>query len=153
MLEITLVLNQTPVFDSLVADAICGSGSLTLQAFASTPDSSDPDINWFDASTGGNLVATGDTFVTPVLNTTTTYYVEATANGCTSEREGVTATVNNVPNPGTPSNTFSCNVAINGSTTLDLDGQLSGADTGFWVDYDRSFRGWSGHQWTECRRF
>ncbi|MEZ2415246.1 gliding motility-associated C-terminal domain-containing protein, partial [Muriicola sp. E247] len=133
LLEITLVLNQTPVFDSLVPDAICGSGSLTLQAFASTPDSSDPDINWFDASTGGNLVATGDTFVTPVINTTTTYYVEATANGCTSEREAVTATVNSVPNTGVPSNGSSCNDAINGPTTLDLDNQLDGEDEGFWT--------------------
>ncbi|MBT8283734.1 MAG: gliding motility-associated C-terminal domain-containing protein, partial [Muriicola sp.] len=103
-----------------------------LQAFASTPDSSDPDINWYDASSGGNLVATGDTFVTPVINTTTTYYVEATANGCTSEREAVTATVNNVPNTGAPSDGFSCNNSINGPTSLDLDNQLNGEDEGFW---------------------
>ncbi len=132
LLEITLVLNQTPVFDSLVEDATCGSGSMTLRAFASTPDSSDPDINWFDAPTGGNLVATGDTFVTPELDTTTTYYVEATANGCTSEREAVVATVNNIPSTGTPSDTISCNTAINGPTTLDLDDQLAGADPGIW---------------------
>jgi gliding motility-associated-like protein/uncharacterized repeat protein (TIGR01451 family) len=132
LLEITLVLNQTPIFDSLVEDATCGSGSMTLRAFASTPDSSDPDINWYDAPTNGNLVATGDTFVTPELNTTTTYYVEATANGCTSEREAVIATVNTIPNTGTPNDTFSCNDAINGTTTLDLDNQLTGADPGIW---------------------
>ncbi|GGD46055.1 hypothetical protein GCM10011361_11280 [Muriicola marianensis] len=132
LLEITLVLNQTPVFDSIVEDATCGSGSMTLRAFASTPDSSDPDINWYDAPTGGNLVATGDTFVTPELDTTTTYYVEATANGCTSEREAVVATVNNIPDTGTPNDTSSCNTAINGPTTLDLDDLLDGADPGIW---------------------
>ncbi|MDF2456269.1 MAG: legume lectin beta domain protein, partial [Cytophagaceae bacterium] len=36
--------------------------------------------NWYDAPTGGNLVQAGDTaFTTPVLNETTTYYVENTA--------------------------------------------------------------------------
>jgi gliding motility-associated-like protein len=32
-------------------------------------------FEWYDASTGGNLVYTGDSYNTPILNSTTTYYV------------------------------------------------------------------------------
>ncbi len=32
---------------------------------------------WYDAVTGGNLVSTGTSYTTPVLDTTTTYYVES----------------------------------------------------------------------------
>jgi hypothetical protein len=38
--------------------------------------SSTGSLNWFDAQ--GNLVGTGGTFTTPLLNTTTTYYVQNT---------------------------------------------------------------------------
>jgi hypothetical protein len=34
------------------------------------------DLSWYDAQTGGNLVGTGSTFITPVLTTSTTYWVE-----------------------------------------------------------------------------
>lgn len=38
---------------------------------------------WYDASTGGNLLTSGDTLTTPVLTATTTYYVES-ANSISS---------------------------------------------------------------------
>jgi len=34
-------------------------------------------LNWYDALTGGTLVDTGTTYITPILNTTTTYYVQS----------------------------------------------------------------------------
>lgn len=48
----------------------CGSGQVILYASASG------NIEWYDAPTGGNLVGTGTPFTTPILNSTTTYYVE-----------------------------------------------------------------------------
>lgn len=33
-------------------------------------------INWYDAAVAGNFLATGNSFTTPVVNTTTTYYAE-----------------------------------------------------------------------------
>jgi hypothetical protein len=39
---------------------------------------------WYDAAVGGTLVNTGATFTTPVLNDTTTYYVEQVIDGFTS---------------------------------------------------------------------
>ncbi len=52
-------------------------------------------ITWFDAATGGTQVGSGTSFTTPVLNATTTYYVETTnSNGCVSaSRVPVTVTV------------------------------------------------------------
>lgn len=51
--------------------ANCGPGSLSLTA------TGNGSINWYDAITGGNLLYTGSPYVTPVLNSTTTYYVES----------------------------------------------------------------------------
>lgn len=69
---------------------ICDSGSFTLSAAANTGAT----IRWFDALTGGNLLGTGTTYTTPVINTTTTYYVDA---GCELNRKSVTVTVNITP--------------------------------------------------------
>ncbi|WP_165825389.1 Ig-like domain-containing protein [Pedobacter yonginense] len=67
--------------------------STTLSATTDTGNS----IKWFDAATGGTQLATGASFTTPTLTTTTTYFVETiTANGCVSvSRVPVTVTVIN----------------------------------------------------------
>lgn len=54
---------------------ICGQGVATLSANAGGGT-----INWFTDPVGGNAVGTGNVFVTPLLNTTTTYYAEATTS-------------------------------------------------------------------------
>lgn len=57
---------------------------------------------WFAASSGGAALATGNTFTTPALGSTTTYYVSAvSAQGCSSTRTAVTTNVN--PLPAAPS--------------------------------------------------
>lgn len=33
-------------------------------------------VNWYDAASGGNLIFTGQNYTTPLLNTSTTYYVQ-----------------------------------------------------------------------------
>jgi gliding motility-associated-like protein len=67
---------------------VCGSGIFTLQATSTTGT-----INWYDASSGGNLLGTGNSYTTPSINTTTTYYVD---NGCPN-RVPIIATVNTIP--------------------------------------------------------
>ncbi len=57
----------------------CGPGSLMLTVNDTVS------IRWYDAATGGNLLETGNTFTTPVISQTTTYYVEA-GDICPSER-------------------------------------------------------------------
>jgi len=48
----------------------CGTGTLTLGATASSGT-----INWYTLPSGGTSVGTGSTFTTPLLPSTTTYYV------------------------------------------------------------------------------
>ena len=132
-LEVTVVVNNTPVFTNLTEDTRCGPGQVTLVAEGEIPGSTDaPNFNWYASQTSDEVLGTLATF-TPVITQSTNFWVETTANGCTSEREVVSATVNILPNAGTPTNTAACNIAANGPTTVDLDDQLSGADPGNWA--------------------
>ncbi|PCJ91971.1 MAG: hypothetical protein COA50_16115, partial [Flavobacteriaceae bacterium] len=130
VLEINIVLNFSPTVDTTTPDSVCGSGAMTLEATASVGGT----LNWFDSPTGGVFLGTGLTFSTPTITTTTTYYVEATANGCTSVREAVIASVNIQPTTGSASNVSVCSVSDNGApTSLDLDSTLVGANAGSWI--------------------
>ena len=60
------VTDQAPV---IAGQSICTGNSATLTATGTGY------IQWYDAPTGGNLITTGTTYTTPVLNATTTYYV------------------------------------------------------------------------------
>lgn len=89
--QVTATVNPSATITSTTPGSRCGTGTVTLSA-----TSSGGTINWYDAPTLGNLVATGGTFTTPSLSATTTYYVEATTS-CTGPRTAVTATVNTQP--------------------------------------------------------
>lgn len=83
-----------PTAVPLTPNAICDSGSFTLTA--STESSAA--IRWYDAATGGNLIATGTSYTTPLLNNTTTFYVDA---GCEINRKSVIARINKTPDTPT----------------------------------------------------
>ena len=55
----------------------CGTGSVTLQAISNIGT-----INWYTSQTGGLSVSSGNNFSTPVISKNTTYYAEASNNGC-----------------------------------------------------------------------
>ncbi|HOL74048.1 MAG TPA: T9SS type A sorting domain-containing protein, partial [Bacteroidales bacterium] len=55
----------------------CGPGTVELSATANVGST----INWYDVAIGGQPLATGETFTTPVLTSTTSYYVEAVVSG------------------------------------------------------------------------
>ena len=129
-LEIVLQLNDTPTVDSTTPATQCEEGPVTLSATVSDGGT----LNWYDSESGGTMVGTGVNFVTPSLSATTTYYVEATANNCTSERVAVIATIYEQPSAGVANDTAACNaVEGGGSTVLDLDDTLTGADSGSWT--------------------
>src|SRR5690606_8414060 len=71
----------------------CGPGPVTLGATGSSGST----LNWYANATGGTSLGTGTSFTTPSINATRNYYVEATANGCSSGRTAVVATVNALP--------------------------------------------------------
>jgi PKD repeat protein len=72
---ITINMPNSPAVTSA---SRCGTGSLTLSASGSAI------LNWYNMAIGGSLVNTGATFITPLLSTTTTYYVENYVAGNTS---------------------------------------------------------------------
>lgn len=65
-ITVTLFDNTAP---SASGTTITSPQSVTLNATGSN-------VSWWDAPTGGNMLGTGNTFVTPVLSSTTTYYVQ-----------------------------------------------------------------------------
>jgi hypothetical protein len=71
-----------------VSDSVCGSGAITLSATAADP------ITWYDDQ--GNIVGTGNTFTTPVLNASAVYYAVA-GTDCPSNQVAANATVNPLP--------------------------------------------------------
>ncbi|MBI5219711.1 MAG: M4 family metallopeptidase [Bacteroidia bacterium] len=60
-----------PVAPAVSNDTVCTNQSAVLYATGTGT------INWYDSLTASNILFTGDTFTTPALTQTTTYYVES----------------------------------------------------------------------------
>lgn len=100
--QVTVTVVPIPTITETSPNSRCGTGTVTLGATTSAGT-----INWYATSTGGSSLGTGTSFTTPSIAATTTYYVDATNNGCTTgTRTAVIATVN-------PTNTW------NGSVSTD----------------------------------
>lgn len=95
----TLVLatiKTIPTFTSIPNAERCGSGTLNL-----IPTASAFTINWYASDTGSVVLYTGSTYTTPILDSTTKYYISTTDAGCTSPRSPIIATILPVPNNAT----------------------------------------------------
>lgn len=101
----TMTISQ---ITSTTPSPICSSGTFTLQATTSTGT-----INWHDASSGGNFLGTGNSYTTPSISATTTYYVD---NGCPT-RTPIIATVNIIPDA--PSIKIPTSICGSGTVTLE----------------------------------
>ncbi|MEO0895149.1 MAG: T9SS type A sorting domain-containing protein [Bacteroidota bacterium] len=75
----SFTVNEVTTAPSAVGDSICSATGAEFVLLA-TPPSLNTKLQWFDAPTGGNVVAEGDTFITPILTTSQTYYVEASSS-------------------------------------------------------------------------
>ncbi|WP_339838786.1 gliding motility-associated C-terminal domain-containing protein [uncultured Maribacter sp.] len=128
-IEVQIVRNIIPEILSITGNERCGPGTLLLSV---TP-SDGASVNWYDSLDAVTPIATGETYTTPSLTATTTYYVEATENECTTERQPVIARIGFQATTGTAQNGAICNVTANGLTSIDLDTRLTGADPGVWV--------------------
>ncbi len=80
-----------PEVTVITPQPICDSGRITISATATAGAT----ISWYDQAMGGNLLGTGNSFLTDIISTTTTYYAQA-AN-CDSSRKSVVAVVNKTP--------------------------------------------------------
>ena len=129
VLTVTLILNTTPTLNPPTGDTRCGSGIVNLVATATDAAT----INWYTTLDGDTPIFSLSNY-SPDISQTTSYFVEATANGCTSSpRVEVIATVIPSVSAGTPSDASSCNDARYGDTTLDLTDRLIGQGAGNWV--------------------
>lgn len=130
---VTLTVNFTPVVTLTAGDIICGPGQATLTVEGEIPNSvQTPNFNWYDSASSSDVLSTSSTF-NPDVTATRSFWVEATANGCTSPRSQVQVVVNIEPNPGITTNGSACSDPIEGPTTADLDDFISGQDPGAWT--------------------
>jgi len=101
--SVQVTVNPRPILPQVQASVSTINAGQTVVLTASSTET-DVTFNWFASPTAATPIHTGATFVTPPLNTTTSYYVEARSNttGCVSpSRVMITITVTT----GTPTPT------------------------------------------------
>lgn len=74
---------------SITPNSRCGTGTVTLEATAI-----DGTIYWYTSLYEITPIASGNSFTTPTISSSTTYYVDA---GCINERKPITATILPLP--------------------------------------------------------
>ena len=118
------VLVNNPVSPTLVAgaSAFCSGQSTTINVQSPVTGTT---YNWYDAATSGNLLFTGNTFTTPSLTASTSYYVEAVIGSCSSTRSPINITVN--PLPAVPTVASSTVIIPSGQVvTLQVSNPIAG---------------------------
>ena len=125
---VTATVNALPsAATSPIDGSRCGTGTVVLSATAPSGTT----IDWYAASTGGSVLASGTgvtSFTTPSISTTTIYYAQVrnTTSSCLStSRTAVTATVNVIPTV-----TATASQTICSGTSVTLSG--IGASTYVW---------------------
>lgn len=119
---VVATINTPPTAPSTTGSAICGSGSLTLNASGGSAGQ----YRWYTVLTGGTAIAgeTNASYVTPVIALTTTYYVAINNGTCESTRTAVTATINTIPSaPGATGSAFCGPAALTLTATGATPGQ------------------------------
>ena len=90
-------VKEIPSITTVSNTTICKNSSGSLSASASVGV-----INWYSSLTGGTILHTGPNFTISNATKTTTYFVDATENGCTTlQRKPVVLTVVQVDKPTT----------------------------------------------------
>lgn len=91
-------VNPIPGQPTPIHAARCGPGTITLTA---TPGSNANSIKWYSALTGGTLLGTGTSYITPSISSNTNYFITSynSTTSCESSapRQQITATVNSIP--------------------------------------------------------
>lgn len=89
--SVIATIATSPTISSFINGSRCGNGTVNLSATPSVGAT----IRWYNAPTGGTLLASGNSFTTPSLSTTATYYAEAVIGGCVQpSRTPINATIN-----------------------------------------------------------
>jgi gliding motility-associated-like protein len=100
----------------------CSGTSIALNASGGSPGN----YRWYSASTGGTAITgfTDDTFTTPSLISSTSYFVAISNGTCESTRTEVIASV--LPLPAAPTVSIPASVCSGSSVTLNASGTANG---------------------------
>ncbi|MEO7978420.1 T9SS type B sorting domain-containing protein [Flavobacterium sp.] len=122
--SVVAIVNNTPNDPTVLPPAPrCGTGSVLLEATSNVGI-----INWFKTLSGGSSVYQGNNFTTPVISTNTTYYAEASNNGCINNNR----TPVNIIIYSLPVVTDENDIVLCEGETIELDAKITG------VEYDWS---------------
>ncbi|MCP9767678.1 PKD domain-containing protein [Lacihabitans sp. LS3-19] len=130
LITINLAVNPVVIPNAPIATSVarCGPGILTL-----TASGCNSTIIWYETATSDEVLATGNTFVTPNLVVSREYFVACTENTCISNRTAVSAMLNidlNHPAGTLPpgvykvSNQIVSRASINGNSTYQAANSL-----------------------------
>jgi gliding motility-associated-like protein len=118
---VTITVNANPSAPTTTGNASCGASAITISAAGGAAGQ----YRWYSVATGGTAIAaqTNSTYTTPVIATTTTYYVSINNGTCESTRTAVIATINTPPGAPTTTGNSSCGTA---AITLSAAGGAAG---------------------------
>ncbi len=118
---VTLTINAIPTAPTATDASSCVAAALTLTASGG----SNGQYRWYTAATGGTSISgqVNSTYITPVINATTTYYVSINNGTCESTRTEVKATILTLPNAPAITTGSSCGP---GTITLQAAGAANG---------------------------
>lgn len=89
----TVVVNAPDILPpSATSLTMCSGYSTTLSVSGASGD-----VEWWTAQSGGTLIQTGNSYETPLLNGSVTYYVLNNVNGCKSNRVALPVVVKSTP--------------------------------------------------------
>jgi hypothetical protein len=92
------IANNNPIYQLTCSDSMpipnAEDLSICIGTFAILTASGGNNYIWYDAPMGGTQIALGPVFTTPILTSTTNYYVSNFNGTCESARETVIVTVN-----------------------------------------------------------
>ena len=120
------IVNPTPPAPTANDGSRCGTGIVTISVTASPGT-----VQWFAASSGGSSLGSGNSFITPSLTTTTTFYALLTGiAGCPAlTRTPVVAQVKTIPTVTSTTPASRC-----GAGTVTLSATLSDVGAINWYD-------------------
>ncbi|MBN1158043.1 MAG: PKD domain-containing protein [Bacteroidales bacterium] len=127
----TVSIFYKPIPDPPMADdeERCGPGTLTLNSTVGA----NGDVNrWYENATGGAILATGNSFTTPVLSADKSYWISSynSTNGCESYRRIVNAVIHAIPDEPVASDIQHC-----GSGSFTITSTVgTGGLTNHWFD-------------------
>jgi len=115
------VICSPPAAPGVTPADLCGSGTAVLGGTGTT----DGNYRWYTVSSGGAAIVgeVNNTYTTPAITVTTTYYVSIVSGGCESTRSAVAATIHTPPADPVPTGSARCGV---GSLTLSATGGAPG---------------------------